>query len=484
MADCCEWTGTALLRPGVFAPQGLRTFENITALRAFRVSTPQNGMLVWVLSVEDAFEYQSDSALDDDGITIVTPVSNIGRWIRLKFPNERWARQATWHIDVAGNDENAGDDATRALKTHAEFARRVNGLTLSGNVTVVIHSDLPEPLELNVKLRMADNHTPAVPITFLTYVGLPLETFWSHTVSSASAVDPTANPPLAPTLVDNLVTDWSAAMSGRLRIVGGTRDGAIGWPVRVSATTPTEIRTSVFGTSDGASFTAVVPENTDTYVAERLPFVRGVNMNIRGLGGVCTFESIGISVPRPTFVNVMQGSVSYTVRNCMLVGVHFSANAAFLVNCFVGPNEDSNVSLEGTVFVRGGTSGRGYTVPAMSQAFFSDDHLIEGTGDHNHNYSGVIVEGYATLDPVGFFDNGNAVVVQSGGLAVSGTIYGAGMTDKAIQIGPAATLVYRVLPNITLATAGPETKIGGQDKSYTDLPFFNTANGAAIVSQT
>jgi len=32
--------------------------------------------------------------------------------------------------------------------------------------------------------------------------------------------------------------------------------------------------------------------------------------------------------------------------------------------------------------------------------------------------------------------------------------------------------------------AGPQTLIGGQAKAYSELPFFNTANGAALVSQS
>jgi hypothetical protein len=487
MAECCEWTGTALLRQAAFAPQGLRTFENITALKEFRVSTPQNGMLAWVLSVQDAFEYQADSALTDDGITIATPVSTVGRWIRLGFPNERWARQTSWHIDAnIGNDENSGttQDSAGALKSHAEFARRVRGLTLGESIVVVIHTDLPETLELDVKFREARNSS--IPAASLTYVGIPVETFWTHTVTSAVGPNSTTN--TAPSLTDSSVTDWTAVFpknGGRFRIVGGARDGAIGWAVKQNATTLTEMRTSSFGTSTGFGFTEVVPAGGDTYTAERIPRVGGVNFSVTGLSGVVTIESIAVSPGNPTFRNQLGGSVAYLLRYCDVSGVALFGDNLRLYNCTLSANEQSPIQFAGrNVGVFGGAAPfRGVRILLGADVQLTQNFIIQGFNGFVST-AGLEVEGRANVGPVGFFDHGVAIVVGAGGVLQSGTVYGAGNTPLAIQINPGGFQGYNALPSIGITAATAQTRVGGVDKFYTDLPFFNTANGAALVNQS
>jgi hypothetical protein len=348
---------------------------------------------------------------------------------------------------------------------------------------VVIHTDLPEELELDVKFAPA---SATVPLATLAYVGIPVETFWTHAVTSAVGPNPATDQP--PSLTDSAVTDWSSATAfGRFRIVGGTRDGAIGWPVRQHPTTLTEMRTSSFGTSTGPFFTEVVPVGGvggDTYTAERIPRVHGANIHLSCLSGSVTFESIAFLPPQPTFRTQFLGNVGYILRYCMVSSVNLFASFMNIINCKIGANELTSITLSGTfIGVLGGTAPfRGILIARGADVQLTQNTIIWGnTG--GFATAGLVVEGRGNVGGVGFFEHGTAIAVASGGVLRTGTVYGSGNTPTAILIDAGGSQKYDVLPSIGITTATAETRVGGVDKFYTDLPFFNTANGAALVIQ-
>ena len=491
MADCCEWTGTALLRQASFAPQGLRTFENIAALVAFRVAAPQNGTLAWVLSVRDAFEYQSDSALSDDGITIVTPVSNIGRWVRLKLPNEKWARRdSAWHLNADnGDDENDGATEGTALKTHAEFARRVNGLTLVGNPKVVVHTDMPEEFRLEVSLNgLAEGATPGT----LTYSGQAVEVLRSGSVTSAIAPNPTTNEP--PSLTDNGITDWTPFLGQRIRLLSsdGTRDGAIAWLVAWSGSAASTVRTSPFMHSAGPNDppTLVTPQGTDQYTVERMPRVTAVDLRVRTLlsTAVCILDSLRLAPAPigdfPESAIALRGGGSdsrYFIQFCELdahrVGVdrgtflgcrHYSTRTEVI---YTGDNE----ILGGTHFSP--VHSPILMVEAGARLQLSFHHILE------RMLAGTQIRGRLTVGgSLLVFDNGsNAFDIYPGGMFdIGGHLWGGGNAAVGIAIQKGGLVTFSTTPTLGLSGSAPQVLVGGTETTY-DTPLFNTANGAAYV---
>ena len=97
--------------------------DNITSLRG--VFPLSNNQRVRVLTLLQEFWYDVASVAPDDGITVVKPNLDPGRWIRDVAPVPVWTAKTVWHQDsVTGDDENAGD-ATTPVKTLRELTRRL-----------------------------------------------------------------------------------------------------------------------------------------------------------------------------------------------------------------------------------------------------------------------------------------------------------------------------------------------------------------------
>jgi hypothetical protein len=491
MAECCEWTGTALLRQAALSPQGLRTFENIAALKEFRVSTPQNGTLAWVLSVQDAFEYQADSTLADDGITIVTPVSSIGRWLRLNLPNERWARQTTWHINAdTGIDENDGFTASTALKSHAEFARRVNRLTLVGApVTVVVHTDLHEIIRLDVNLHGVSEG--GISPSSIAYSGQAVEVLASGTITSALGADPGLNQ--APSLTDSAVADWTPLLSRRIRLVTGdaTRNGAMAWLLKWGSSEPSTVRTSPFVHSatayEDTQQTIVTPQAGDQYVVERLPAVPAMDLKVNSpySAAVCLIDSLSVvQSSGPISGIALRANSSETrhmLRFCELKAERLGADRAIFLGCRL-TSLRVVVRLLGDLRIFGGATGPEPTVTVISEnsrVVYEGNHLIQNAAAQLGvlgilwNFGGLAI-----------FDNAApSIAVYAGGVFKNqAALWGVGPgTAPRIDVRTGGVFAYETVPSIT--GGGPEVNLGGTTVSFA-TSSVNTSNGATYAQET
>ena len=80
---------------------------------------------VRVLTLLQEFEYDASSVESDDGITVITPPSGVGRWLRDLAPVPTWTAKDVWYQDsVTGDDEYAGT-AARPVRTLREITRRL-----------------------------------------------------------------------------------------------------------------------------------------------------------------------------------------------------------------------------------------------------------------------------------------------------------------------------------------------------------------------
>jgi hypothetical protein len=90
-------------------------------------------------------------------------------------------------------------------------------------------------------------------------------------------------------------------------------------------------------------------------------------------------------------------------------------------------------------------------------------------------------------DGVAAFDHdGDAFPIRPpGAVQASGPIWGQGNNNRIVNMHSGTLFAYTGsgLPR-ALTTHGFEVVVGGAEKLYTELPFFNTANGAGIVSES
>lgn len=124
------------------------------------------GEVGYVGSVRRYYELTRDTSLVADGVTILRTFSGNGFWVALNISSDAWSFQPTWYINATtGNDENSGASSSAALKTWAEFRRRVRFVGVS--MTVNILTDLAEGLigvfeALSAGLSLTINGTPTV----------------------------------------------------------------------------------------------------------------------------------------------------------------------------------------------------------------------------------------------------------------------------------------------------------------------------------
>ena len=407
----------------------------------------------------------------------------------MKLPNERWSLQTSWHIDATnGNDENDGSTDGTPLKSHAEFARRVNRTTLTGKPTVVvIHTDLLEEIRLDVTLVGAGGGVDSQ----LVYVGIPTQVLRSGTLSAVDVINVGANTPSAVT--DSSLTAWttggpsgSSLINQRIRLVGGTNDGAVAWLLKQDASFTNKARTSTFITSGGS---AVTPAMGDQYVVEKLPSVEDVDLSIRGLrrNAVCTFESIEVDAAGPMFGVAFRGGgadTPYVVRFCEIRLDYLDAHASF-VGCQFRASA-SPVTVVGDFQVNGGTfngltNALILTVREGAHVEFFNNVVIQDSGP------ALIVLGTVINFGACFFDcqNGGVFVRAGGVIRNRGDMWGAGNVNGAasafLVVDSCGTFTRTVHPSISVG--GSLVDVAGTLVGFTDV-VFNTSFGAAYVTES
>lgn len=143
------------LSEAFFPTPNMPSVGNLAELSAFDDASILDGGVAYVQSLRSYFQKRVVSPLPAfDGITVVSASSGTAAWYRLDMASPSWSVQAAWFIDPAnGNDQNDGAtsaaggasaDYVGALKTWAEFVRRVRNVNIG--MTVAILSNIGEPL--------------------------------------------------------------------------------------------------------------------------------------------------------------------------------------------------------------------------------------------------------------------------------------------------------------------------------------------------
>jgi hypothetical protein len=111
------------------------TVANEAALAATNAG---DGQFRVVATYRDLFQLDKNNVRTAiPGVVVQSTVNPLWWWVRRNSPDPSWATQAKWYWSDSGNDENDGATISTPFKTHEEFFRRTNGLTMSATIIVL-----------------------------------------------------------------------------------------------------------------------------------------------------------------------------------------------------------------------------------------------------------------------------------------------------------------------------------------------------------
>jgi hypothetical protein len=217
-----------------------------------------NGVIAEVLSVGAQFVLDKTSSTAADGITVVEPVFGPGRWFRVPGYSRRWAVQAAWFLDPAGDDENSGLTALAPLRTVEELSRRISGATIGQSTVATLAAGTYGRLTLDLTL----------PQGIVFTVQGTLSTTATGTLSATTSAVPSTN---TRQIITNTGGDPAFIDRTRVRLTSGASVGAVSWVTRVIAADSVNTkRFALIAPATQTNPTLVNPAAGNTYAVESL----------------------------------------------------------------------------------------------------------------------------------------------------------------------------------------------------------------------
>lgn len=214
--SAARWVSLALIDPGSIS------VANIAELQALPNGGMKEGTWVYVRSVRAWWELSFTLGATTDAITVVTAQSGgTARWVRQDANDLYWSYTTTWYVDpVAGNDENTGAASNLALKTVAEFCRRLRFGVPNTSYTINVLADVPNTDICNPQVRMltTSGQTGAAFGATLTFKGQRTVVRAGTTAAGTTQTDPTAAAATAQAEIVDAAAAWGAD-AGRLVVL-------------------------------------------------------------------------------------------------------------------------------------------------------------------------------------------------------------------------------------------------------------------------
>ena len=218
-----RWVSLTVLGPGSIS------VANIAELQALPNGSLKEGTWVYVRSVRAWWELASGLGATTDSITVVTAqTGGTARWVRQDADDLYWGYTTTWYVDpAAGNDENTGAASNAALKTVAEFCRRLRFTLPNTNYVVNVLADVPNTDVCNPQPRVF-NTTGETSTTYggtITFQGQRTVVRAGTTAAGTNQTDPSAAAATAQAEIVDAAAAWGAD-AARLVVLG---DGRQAW---------------------------------------------------------------------------------------------------------------------------------------------------------------------------------------------------------------------------------------------------------------
>jgi hypothetical protein len=438
---------------------GLEVVDDVAALKLVSVSPSDDGKIVYMLSVKDAWVYHTTSSLTADDITVVEANSGSGpgNWERLNFGSVEWRERDTWYIDaVGGNDEDTGLTSLTPLKTFAEITRRWGPDPNIPNLTNInILSDLP----LTDLINITNAYAPSM-IIFNGY----RTTLASGTLTSYL---PSVIESNLAQIEDTVLGGYAPYIGRRIRFTSGLANGMVAWIQRDDGTNKATISTptDLFSSSN--------PTAGDTYVIEDLG-----NITI----GSISVHRENIVAFNDLFVN---GNVT-NVTNMIMLGCDLSTATI---------RNGNNISLTGCLsfsevytslmYISRCASFNTISVLSSTIDVYNDSSAIESGFMYLSNsivrlYGTICVQDAPTAAAFTVDSNSTLEVydiIWGSNVEIGFNVINGGAIKTKITSESSFPIPEELL-KITTITAN--ASIDGITKSYAELPYMSRYSGSTI----
>lgn len=437
-----------------------------------------------------------------------------------------WRAQPAWFIDaINGKDSNYGNDAAHPIKTHAEWANRVQpatwDLTNSVLVTYINCPGQADPLPLQRAPNVRAGLGLATAI-WLKFQGPPPTVKAGHG-GAVTAVTPRVRATNTPGNITTTGILNASDLGLRMQIVGGARNGAVSYPVKVLGANQVRASEWEITAVDEVTFvdTHVTPVIGDVVqvMTQGVIFANLVAIQGGNEQGALFFNDLDISsVSSPNVPGTQGDSIQLTgvgawqgFQRCrfpdaapLLVAVRNTESQnppgfwgfTIFVNCMFGGGVQF---LEGDCFGNSVNGGACVFSPGALSIFaltligagaqLDADFLIQGGSMGPAPTGQLLVGAAAAFDAPGIL---SGVIIGSQGIVHCGVlfygvraIWGAGNAVAGVDIADFGVMRYETLASITIAgPAGKDYRLSGQFLAWSFVgatPAYQPAGGLATT---
>lgn len=436
---------------------------NLSELSAMPIAPDDDGQIIYLLSLKDAFVYHASSTATIDGITIVA-ANGSGRWERINLGSVEWRIRDTWYIDPSlGNDESSGLTSGTAIKTFAELVRRWGPKPYIPQATTISFlGNAPSSDPITINNIWAPNQ-----INIDGY----LTTLASGTLTNYTAQSNGTN--LAQIEDTNLGGGFTSYVGKRIRFTSGVANGNTSWIQRDDGSNKASILTpnNFFGTADpGIGDSYVIEDLSEVYVndissqgTDSTTIVFG-NFNIlnSGFSASCTNLfvrcDLRTSAIKRSRLTIIQGSTMpvslVDMSNCALSNSAFFGTLTTLGSFIQITGDCAAVNVNKVMSMRKGTI---FYVLDPASLCIQDGYFI-----------GIVVDENSLLETTGLIwgsNVGTAFLVKNGG---------------GVKTGPAIIATIPTPSEYLQVTSTNNVVLDGVVKTYSQLPYGNKLTGASV----
>lgn len=244
--------------------------QSIAILSASDAGHLEEGARAWTADQRDewALAKNAPAGTTADGITVVaaTGAGASAFWMRQIRPDAFWGWQTTWYVDpTSGSDNNSGAGSGTALKTVAEFGRRLvhsRGGTL---YTVNVLSDVPDSdVYVDRRQQIAGNPSAVIAGSSVLFTGQRTVVASGTTAAGTTQTAPASAAATAQAQLQDATMDFTphigrmvVAANGDTAHILTDKGGGVGVACRVTDWITSALALSATGPGNNAAYSIV-----------------------------------------------------------------------------------------------------------------------------------------------------------------------------------------------------------------------------------
>jgi hypothetical protein len=492
----------------------MTSLANLTLLAAESTNRYHDGWPIYIETVRDEYVVDKTSTAASDGITVITPASGAGKFVRRNIPHPSWMAQLVWVVDVInGSDEKSGVNLANAIKTDAERQRRMgpDPLWNGGAYHIRYINDLPvtDPVRLcgrrdrNSCIYLHGSMTDGQGQTIAG--GSAHDTLYSGTITALTTLDnSTAGATHSWELTSSgIPSSWTASslVDMRIRLTSGASLGANSFAIKDLGTK--KARCSEFMAKYTYTQPTVLalpapkapPTNGDTFVVERLTYIPNFETNMNSVddagvntgyvGVMCESLSFGIPGNSTAYggdIVLNDGGDDYIVfDSCrtMLLGGGTGGSFIF-VSCgfyqFIFNGDWTIMNIYGGYADKFATGATNFNLYGGTYIFVTSNFIFQADASFAFQ---PVMRGFLQIEDWAVFDNATQScfrVTGGHGINLVGKYWGTGNSGVALSFFPGTQASYNTNFRLNISCAIPEFNFQFAGAFRTTIPAFDRVN--------